>query len=150
MTAFTLPTKETAAFRTLLECGGFLCRQRKCSHRGPPRGASCARIKNLADEPSFSHNNVALPTTYIYIYTCKTRRNKITLALVPPPLHHLNLTQLRRAEENPKVEAQGSSDNSTSRYEIVMFYNVHLKHVNVTLFNIKLAFHNNVEKNMNH
>ena len=37
MTAFSLPTKETTAFRTLLECGGFLCRQRKCSHRGPPR-----------------------------------------------------------------------------------------------------------------
>lgn len=36
MTAFSLLTKDTTAFKLCPECGGFLCRQRKCSQRGPP------------------------------------------------------------------------------------------------------------------
>ena len=68
---------------------------------------------------------------------------------MPPPLQHLNLTQVRRQKESPQVQA-ASSDNYNLRCIILMLYFVHLKYVNVALLNIKLTFYDNAETNMLH
>ena len=65
ITAFSLLTKDTTAFKLCPECGGFLCRQRKCSHRGPPRGASYARTSSCPGAVWLAWCDMAWYTTYM-------------------------------------------------------------------------------------